>query len=377
MEDALERIGRSASDAAAARASSWRRHTPPRRVTQVGTPASSSPRGSRLVSIAELGPAWAASVRSSALEGGSAAPTRLDTGKGGRRQQRGRRSAPSTARYVTAQEAFFLSLRRPVGRRRRTASPAVAEERTFTSVGDVVARVARANTGRTRALVADQPARRAVVPVLFDEGATRRRKSAFRGTSRCGSSSSSWTGRVCSSCLNPRARRKPAQRAAASSRALALPSVLPDCTKRCATSAAALPPFVTAHRTNNDSQGLDALAGSSNNSVTSPSSTIARRIAVRQAEAHTSFPFLAVFCGAQPASSSPRPATNDAAPVAAGYLPSTPLASPQALDAQSSQIDAVSCFAAINAALNAPGGAPAKAFAAGSLTEPDVASGNC
>ena len=31
---------------------------------------------------------------------------------------------------------------------------------------------------------------------------------------------------------------------------------------------------------------------------------------------------------------------------------------------------------AINAALNAPGGAPAKAFAAGSLTEPEVASGN-
>ena len=42
-------------------------------------------------------------------------------------------------------------------------------------------RVARANTSRARALVADQPARRAVVPVLFDEGAARRGKSAFRG----------------------------------------------------------------------------------------------------------------------------------------------------------------------------------------------------
>mmetsp|Transcript_17661 Transcript_17661/g.50456 ORF Transcript_17661/g.50456 Transcript_17661/m.50456 type:complete len:284 (+) Transcript_17661:3112-3963(+) len=198
----------------------------------------------------------------------------------------------------------------------------------------------------------------------------------FVGTSRCGSSSSSWTGRVCSSCLNPRARRKPAQRAAASSNALALPSVLPDCTKRCATSAAALPPFVTAHKTSNDSQGLDARAGSSSNSQTSPSSTIARRIAVLQAEAQTSFPFLAVFWGAQPASSSPLPATNDAAPVAAGYLPSTPFASPHAALAQSSQIDAVSCFAATSEARRAPGGAPLIAFAVGNRTLPDVASGN-
>ena len=43
-----------------------------------------------------------------------------------------------------------------------------------------MARVARTNTSRTRALVADQPARRAVVPVLLDEGAARRGKSAFR-----------------------------------------------------------------------------------------------------------------------------------------------------------------------------------------------------
>ena len=42
-------------------------------------------------------------------------------------------------------------------------------------------RVARPNTGRTRALIADQPARRAVVPVLLDEGAARRGKSTFRG----------------------------------------------------------------------------------------------------------------------------------------------------------------------------------------------------
>ena len=41
--------------------------------------------------------------------------------------------------------------------------------------------VARANTSRTRALVADQPTRRAVVPVLFDEGAARRRERALRG----------------------------------------------------------------------------------------------------------------------------------------------------------------------------------------------------
>mmetsp|Transcript_11901 Transcript_11901/g.31246 ORF Transcript_11901/g.31246 Transcript_11901/m.31246 type:complete len:284 (-) Transcript_11901:5360-6211(-) len=197
------------------------------------------------------------------------------------------------------------------------------------------------------------------------------------GTSLCGSSSSSWTGRVCSSWRKPNARRKPAQRAAANSSALAEPRDFPDCTKRCATSAAAAPPFVTAHRTNNDSQGLDARAGNSSSSVTSPSSTIARRTAVRHAAAHTSLPFLAVLHGAQPLSSSPRPATKDAAPVAAGYLPSTPFASPHAAEAQSSQIEAVSCFAATSEARKAPGGAPAKAFAAGSLTEPLVASGNC
>ena len=41
-------------------------------------------------------------------------------------------------------------------------------------------RVTRAYTGRTRALVADETARRAVVPVLLDERATRRSKRAFR-----------------------------------------------------------------------------------------------------------------------------------------------------------------------------------------------------
>ena len=41
--------------------------------------------------------------------------------------------------------------------------------------------MARPNTGRTRALIADQPTRRAVVPVLFDERATRRGKRTFRG----------------------------------------------------------------------------------------------------------------------------------------------------------------------------------------------------
>ena len=40
-------------------------------------------------------------------------------------------------------------------------------------------RVARPNTGRTRALVADETARRAVVPVLLDEGAARRGKRAL------------------------------------------------------------------------------------------------------------------------------------------------------------------------------------------------------
>ena len=51
-------------------------------MTQVRTLASSSPRGSRPVSTVELYLVWAAFVRSSALEGGSVAPTRLDIYKG-------------------------------------------------------------------------------------------------------------------------------------------------------------------------------------------------------------------------------------------------------------------------------------------------------
>ena len=42
-------------------------------------------------------------------------------------------------------------------------------------------RVARPYAGRTRTLIADQTARRAVVPVLLDERATGRGEGAFCG----------------------------------------------------------------------------------------------------------------------------------------------------------------------------------------------------
>ena len=41
--------------------------------------------------------------------------------------------------------------------------------------------VTSSDTSRTRALIADETTRRAVVPVLLDERATRRGKRAFRG----------------------------------------------------------------------------------------------------------------------------------------------------------------------------------------------------
>ena len=43
-----------------------------------------------------------------------------------------------------------------------------------------MARVARPDKGRTSPFIADQPTRRAVVPVLFHERATRRGERTFR-----------------------------------------------------------------------------------------------------------------------------------------------------------------------------------------------------
>mmetsp|Transcript_17661 Transcript_17661/g.50458 ORF Transcript_17661/g.50458 Transcript_17661/m.50458 type:complete len:213 (+) Transcript_17661:2801-3439(+) len=79
----------------------------------VGTPASSSPRGSRPFATIELGPAWAAFVRSSALEGGSVAPTRLGTGKGELRPTKLPQTRPFDRPVFHLPKSFLALVARP------------------------------------------------------------------------------------------------------------------------------------------------------------------------------------------------------------------------------------------------------------------------